>query len=87
MSQPQLRKLTPPAVAAMWGVSAGKVLAFIRSGELRAIDLARRGASRPRYAVDLNDLEKFEQSREVVSRVKASSSRAHKRNTRDYFGE
>jgi excisionase family DNA binding protein len=56
-------KLTPPEVAARWGVSADKVLAWIRNGELRAVNAATRAHGRPRWLVDLADLEVFEQRR------------------------
>lgn len=60
------RKLTPPEVAEMWGVSNDKILAFIRSGELRAINAATPGRSqRPRYLIDLDDLADFERRRSL----------------------
>ncbi len=30
-------KLTPPQLGKLWGISPDKIVAFIRSGELRAI--------------------------------------------------
>jgi hypothetical protein len=59
------RKLTPPDVAAIYGVSPDKVLAWIRSGELRAINAATSQSGRPRYLVDLDDLNSFEERRTV----------------------
>ncbi|MFL5242979.1 MAG: helix-turn-helix domain-containing protein [Gemmataceae bacterium] len=57
-------KLTPPELAYRWGISPDKVLAWIRAGELRAIDAStRRG--RPRYLIDISDIVSFEQRREV----------------------
>lgn len=56
-------KLTPPEIAERYGVSPDKVLAWIRSGELRAINLATTPGGRPRYRIDLADLLAFEQRR------------------------
>jgi excisionase family DNA binding protein len=59
------RKLTPPEVAALWGVSPDKVTAWIHSGELRAIDASTRAGERPRFLIDVADLEDFERRRAV----------------------
>jgi len=59
-------KLTVPKLAKAWGVSTNKVLAFIRTGELRATNLATSRSGRPRYAIDVADIESFELSRQVV---------------------
>jgi hypothetical protein len=57
-------KFTPPEVAARWGITADKVLAWIRSGELRAINAATSTSGvRPRWLIDLADLEAFEKRR------------------------
>lgn len=60
------KKLTPPEVAKLFGVEPGKVIAWIRSGELRAIDGATRRGQRPRFLIDVDDLAAFERSRAVV---------------------
>ena len=60
------RKLTPPEIARQYGVSPDKVLIWIRSGALRAIDASATAGERPRYLVDVEDLEAFERSRQVV---------------------
>jgi len=58
------RKLTPPQIARMWGVSVEKILAFIRAGQLRAVNGALPGRNqRPRWLVDVDDLRAFEESR------------------------
>lgn len=61
------RKLTPPEIARRFGVDSAKVHAWIRSGELKAIDGATRKGERPRFLVDVDDLRAFEQSRTVVA--------------------
>lgn len=62
----QRKKMTPPQVAERFGVDVAKVHAWIRAGELRAIDGATRRGERPRYLVDVDDLEAFERARAVV---------------------
>ena len=60
-------KVTPPGLARRWGISDEKVLAWIESGELRAIDASTRRGGRPRYLIDEADIADFEQRRAVVS--------------------
>ena len=60
------RKYTPPQIAGMFGIDVMKVIAWIKSGELKAIDASTRRGERPRYLVDVADLETFEQARAVV---------------------
>jgi hypothetical protein len=57
------RNLTPPQLARRYGVSADKVLAWIRSGELRAVNAATRPTGRPRRVIDPGDVVAFEQRR------------------------
>ena len=60
----ECRKLTPPQIARLWGTSVEKVHAFIRAGELRAVNGALPGRKlRPRWLVDVDDLQSFEESR------------------------
>jgi len=47
-----------------YGVSAHTVLSWIRSGELRAVNVGRRpGARKPRWRISAQALEAFEQLR------------------------
>ena len=63
----------PPELASRWGISPEKVIAWIRNGELRAIDASsRRGQGRPRFLIDEADIAAFERSREVVPVVKST---------------
>jgi hypothetical protein len=57
------RKLTPPEIARRYGIHPLKVLGWIRSGELRAVNVAASPLKRPRWRVDERDLEVFEQRR------------------------
>lgn len=63
------RYLTPPEIANRFGCKPETVIAWIRSGELAAINLARRGSLRPRYRVSPEALATFEQTRSVVPRT------------------
>lgn len=51
--------LNPPEVAVMLGVSHPKVLAFITSGELEAVNLASKLGSRPRWGISRESLDRF----------------------------
>jgi excisionase family DNA binding protein len=55
--------LTPPQVAARFGIRADKVLGWIRAGELRACNVAARLGGRPRWRISEADLLAFVQAR------------------------
>lgn len=56
--------LTPPQVARMLKVDSHKIIQWIDSGELAAVNLAvRKDGSRPRYKISLAALKAFEQAR------------------------
>lgn len=59
-------KLSPPQLAAQWGIDVQKVLHWIKAGELRAINLATDRNGRPRYAIDVADISAFEAARAVT---------------------
>jgi hypothetical protein len=69
------QKLSPPQISKAWGVSIGKVLGWIRSGELHAINAARKAGGKPRYLVDVDDLEAFERARAAVPDAKPAHTR------------
>ncbi len=71
-------KLTPPQLARQWGVSADKILSFIRSGELRAVNAASKRGGRPRYLIDVADIAAFEAAREASSPPPAKPRRQRK---------
>ncbi len=65
MSDPHF--LSAPAVADRLGIDHDKVLTFIRDGSLPAIDVSLApGKGRPRYRIDLIDLEQFLADRRVA---------------------
>ncbi len=51
--------LTPPTVAEALGVNQTKVLTWIRSGELAAINVAARVGGRPRWRINQEALDLF----------------------------
>ena len=65
----EARYLTPPKIADRFGCKPESVIAWIRSGELAAINLARQGSLRPRFRVSPEALATFEQVRTVVPRT------------------
>jgi len=70
--------LTPAQLAKRWGVDRDKILGWIRSGELSAIDTVAKQGGRPRYRVAVEAVLAFEQRRSVQppprrSRQKKSS--------------
>jgi hypothetical protein len=58
-------KLTPPELARLWGVDVKKVMHWVKSCELRAIDASTRRGGRPRYLIDVADVVLFEAARAV----------------------
>jgi excisionase family DNA binding protein len=75
---PPQPKLTPPQVAERYGISADKVLGWIHSGELRAINVAAKVSGRPRYRIDVADLLVFEQKRAAVPTTLSKGQRRRK---------
>jgi|GEM_PF-1788774 len=60
------RMMTPPEVAQQWRIKHEKVLTWIRSGELRAINVATKPGGRPTYRIDPDDLRVFVDRRAAV---------------------
>jgi hypothetical protein len=69
------KKLTPPELAKRYGIESVKVLAWIRSGELRAINIATRPDGRPRFLIDEEDVIAFENRRAANSQPKPEPPR------------
>ena len=79
------RKTTPHAVADAWGISPDKVVAWIRAGELRAINAATRIGSRPRYLIDVDDLAAFEAMRSIQPLTPTRRRRRHNQDVIEFF--
>jgi hypothetical protein len=85
-SQP--RNQTPPEIARRYGVATSKVIDWIRSGELVALNLARRGCTRPRYSITPESLEQFERARRVIPDGGETTTRRLRRqasNVKEFF--
>jgi hypothetical protein len=54
--------LTPPAVARRYVIDVHRVLGWIKSGQLQAVNVGD-GAQRPRYRISEEALAEFEESR------------------------
>jgi hypothetical protein len=70
--------LTPPQLAQRWAVSADKILYWIHSGQLRAVNLALNPGGRPRWRIDPADALAFEQRRSSGSPPPQSARRRKK---------
>jgi hypothetical protein len=68
------RYLALADVAGRFGVSVDKVASWIKTGELRAINVARRGNGRPRWRIAPADLAIFESVR-AATPVESGSRR------------
>ena len=62
--------LTPPQVARRLGVNPDKVLRWIRSGELSAVNVTTKPGGRPKYRIAAADLDTFKNRRSPQHRVK-----------------
>ncbi len=69
------QKLTPPEVAKLWGVDVLKILAWVRTGELTAINAATNPRKRAKYLIDKRDIADFESRRAVVAPAKTAPRR------------
>jgi hypothetical protein len=81
-------KVSVPYLAKEWGVSTAKIAGFIRSGELRAIDVSTSREKRPRYLIDRADIEAFEAARQVIPDGGESATRRLRRqatNVKQFF--
>jgi hypothetical protein len=76
---------TPPKVAEEWGIGVNKVLAFIRSGELRAFNVATCSKGRPRWIIELEELERFKRARSSTPAPKSLPRRQKPAGIKDFF--
>ena len=79
------RYLSPGAVARLFGVRDSKVATWIRTGELRAVNLAERRDGRPRYRIAPEALDEFLAARAVVPTVRTSRRRAKQEAVIEFF--
>jgi len=69
------RYRTPPTVARELAVNVSKVLCWIRSGQLVAINVVERLGGRPRWRIAIADLEAFLASRTARPATKTTRRR------------
>lgn len=76
-AKPADKSVTPPQVAKMFGVNAGKVVGWIRSGELRAVNIAAKTSGRhPAASTCRNSIHQVRSdSAQLVPRVGAGPPR------------
>ncbi len=82
------RVLTPPEIASRWRVNPDKVLQLIKSGQLRAMNLALNvNGKKSRYKILESELERFEDSRSTKPTSKATRRRRRTATatTKNYF--
>ena len=64
--QDTARYLSPRQHARLWGINPSKVLGWIRSGRLKAINLAESTLGRPRYKISPESVREFERGRQAT---------------------
>lgn len=74
----ELAFLNPAQVAELWGISHDKVLAFIRSGELEAFNVASRRSSRPQFKIPRAALQAFQERRSGRAPAQATPPAPHR---------
>jgi Helix-turn-helix domain len=67
-------KWTPPIYAHFLGVDPAKVVGWVKSGELPAIDISD-GRGKPRFLIDRKDIAEFEQRRLFQAAPKSAPRR------------
>lgn len=83
----QRSKITPPELARRWGIKPDKVLAWIRMGDLAAINAATHPGGRPRYLIGLDDVAAFESLRSVSPQPRKDQHRCKRKNANSYVKE
>jgi transposase len=76
------RSMSPTAVAKLYGVGIGKVLAWIKSGDLKAVNVATNRSQRPRWAISPDAIAEFERLRAPVTAGASSALLAPRRKAR-----
>lgn len=70
----------PRALAKRWSVCVDKVLGFIKTGELRAFNVASAKSRRPRYRISIEEVRRFEEkTRSAASPRSAESTMTRRR--------
>lgn len=75
--------LTPPQIARDRGIKTSKVLCWIRSGELLAVNLAEGRLGRPRWKVSVEALSAFDLARSSRAAIQPTQKRSRPRRRAD----
>lgn len=73
--------LTPPKYAERLGCKSETVIGLIRSGELRAFDISKKTATRPRYRISMDAIIEFENNRSGKEEVTKKQRRTKKQSS------
>jgi excisionase family DNA binding protein len=84
--QPDQSALSPSKVARRLSVGVHTVLAWIASGELRALNTARKRTGRPRWKITPTALAEFEQKRSSMPVPRSARRPRRRADYTDYFG-
>lgn len=76
---------TPPQLAREMQVKPQTVIDWILAGELKAINIARRGCTRPRYRIHRSAVTAFEQARAAVPAPKVRRRRRQPEGIIEFF--
>jgi hypothetical protein len=71
--------VTPPQLAEDYRVDPSKVLVWIKTGELRAFNVATSTTGRPRFRIPLDAIVEFEARRSARVPVKATKRKKKKK--------
>lgn len=71
--------LSPRDVARARSIRVGKVLAWIRSGELEAVNCAEKRTGAPRWRISIEALEAFDRVRSNRGRLQPAPPRRRRR--------
>jgi hypothetical protein len=77
--------LTPPVIARQLGVKSGKVIGWIKKGELFASNCAADRAGRPRWKVSRSSLNQFLEARGNRKPIKATRRRKSALTVQEFF--
>lgn len=78
---------TPPQIASSRHVRLGKVLSWIHSGQLEAINHAENPAGRPRWRISIQALEAFDRARSSRQGIATAAPRRQRANSQEHVTE
>ncbi len=76
--------LSPPDLARRYGCKAAKIISWIRSGELDAVNVAAKTTGRPRWRIPAAAVEAFETRRSAIPKPAKPARRRSKVNRGDW---